>query len=509
MREDNISMLQNTLEILERGSYPYQGRTVPLKLTSAQMTEVQVYLPEEVRRICRSKDFSHVQKTGRCGYSCENIDSFTLARRRAGQYADERMNGDAKPVLVLNLANPVNPGGGVRMGAKAQEEDLCRKSSLLLSLESPEAKAYYGYNQALHTYMGSDALMIHPQVEILKDEKGNLLPETVVVAVMTCAAPMLLRGMEGLTREQYERLLYGRITGMLKVAAFLGYRDLILGAFGCGAFGNDAKIVSDLFYKALKEFDYDGMRERDLFRRIDFAVLCRPGATYNYDEFSRNFAHFYRDEDQKIQNIVFDIGGVLADFRLKAFLAEKGFDDAMSRRIIKAAVMSPYWGMFERGELTEEETLQGFARADPGIREELYRAFSNLEGMLRIREYAVPLVRALKQAGYGVHYLSNYSKKAYEECGESLAFMSWMDGGLVSFKAGRTKPSPEMYAQFLREFGLKAETCVFVDDTAENVEAARALGFIGIEFSDYDGLIKELKALGIRGLESPGTEKEP
>ena len=44
---------------------------------------------------------------------------------------------------------------------------------------------------------------------------------------------------------------------MLKVAAYLGYQYLVLGAFGCGAFGNDARIVSDLFYKALKEFDFD------------------------------------------------------------------------------------------------------------------------------------------------------------------------------------------------------------------------------------------------------------
>jgi len=142
----------------------------------------------------------------------------------------------AKPILVLNLANPVNPGGGVRNGALAQEEDLCRKSSLLLSLEGKAAAPYYAYNQSLHTYMGSDAVIIHPQVEVIKDERGNLLPETAVVAVMTCAAPNLIDGMEGMSQAQYEEMLLTRITGMLKVAAHLGYRRLVLGAFGCGAF---------------------------------------------------------------------------------------------------------------------------------------------------------------------------------------------------------------------------------------------------------------------------------
>ena len=299
MRSDNLTMLQDTLDILERGFYQLHGKTIPLKLSRAQMEAVEVFLPQDVKRVCEAKDFEHLHVLGRCGYGCENADSFSLARKRTEQFSYDLKRKGARPILVLNLANPLNPGGGVRIGAKAQEEDLCRDSSLLVSLESMKAKTYYDYNRSLGTYMGSDALMIHPQVEIIKDENGNLLPETVIVAVMTCAAPMLNHGLEGMTPGQYEALVYDRITGMLKVAAYLGYKHLILGAFGCGAFGNDARIVSDLFYKALKEFNFDGMREKDMFHRIDFAVLSRSEEQYNYKEFSRNFSHFYRDEDQK------------------------------------------------------------------------------------------------------------------------------------------------------------------------------------------------------------------
>lgn len=299
MRSDNNAILQDTLDILDRGFYQLHRKRIPLKLSRAQMEEVEVFLPQDVKRISEAKDFKHVHVLGRCGYGCENEDSFTLARKRAEQFSYDLKRQGAKPILVLNLANPVNPGGGVRRGAKAQEEDLCRKSSLLVSLESTKAKTYYDYNRSLGTYMGSHALMIHPQVEIIKNESGNLLPETAIVAVMTCAAPMLSNGMEGMTQQQYETMVYDRITGMLKVAAYLGYKHLILGAFGCGAFGNDARIVSDLFYKALKEFNFDGMRESDMFRRIDFAVLSHSEEQYNFKEFSRNFSHFYRDEDQK------------------------------------------------------------------------------------------------------------------------------------------------------------------------------------------------------------------
>ena len=198
-----------------------------------------------------------------------------------------------------------------------------------------------------------------------------------------------------------------------------------------------------------------------------------------------------------IKNIVFDIGGVLADFRIREFLMEKGLDGPMIRRVLKASVMNPYWGRFERGEVTEEETLQAFVAADPKIEEELRLAFTNLSGMLTIRDYAIPLVKRLKAAGYGVYYLSNYSRKAYDECGESLAFMPFMDGGVVSFKVGMTKPDPRVFRCFLDLYGLQPETCAFVDDTPENVEAARALGFAGIAFKDYDGLVMELEELGV------------
>ena len=257
-----------------------------------------MYLPDDVKKNCSDSDFSSPFVVGRCGHGCENIDSFALARKRLGDtYLFTR---DDHGILVLNLANPVHPGGGVRNGARAQEEDLCRKSSLLLSLESKEARKYYDYNKSLNTYMGSDALMVAPYVEIIKDENGDLLDDTVVVSVLTCAAPMISHGKEGMSESEYEAMVYNRIMGMLKCSAYLGYRHLVLGAWGCGAFGNDAHVISDLFYKALKELNYNRLREKDLFRRIDFAVLDRTQDQYNFKEFYRNFAfdNFYRDEDQ-------------------------------------------------------------------------------------------------------------------------------------------------------------------------------------------------------------------
>ena len=198
-----------------------------------------------------------------------------------------------------------------------------------------------------------------------------------------------------------------------------------------------------------------------------------------------------------IKNLVFDIGGVLADYRLKEFLAEKGFNAATIKRIVRASVMSPYWERFERGEITEEQALQGFVSRDPEIADALAKAYSSVRGMLLSRDYAIPLVRAVKAAGCGAYYLSNYSKKAYDECAESLAFMEYMDGGVVSFRVGLTKPDPAIYRRFLRDFGLKESECLFIDDTLENVDVARSLGFEGVVFTSCQDLIAYLSDLGV------------
>lgn len=299
MRTDNIQMLNDTLKIFEQGYYFVNGKRVNLKLSKDQMKAVRVFLPDEIEALKDYTDFKHVHVIGRCGHGCENMDSFTLARKRYTDFSYMFTEKGSKGILVLNLANPVNPGGGVRRGAKAQEEDLCRKSSLLLSLEGRDAQKYYSYNRSLNTYMGSNAIIITPKVEIIKDDKGGLLDDTVIVSVMTCAAPYLKDGFEGLSDQQYKQMVYDRICGMLRCAAFLGYQHLVLGAFGCGAFGNDAKVMSDLFFKALKEFDFDGMKEKDMFRRIDFAVLSKDASQYNFKEFYRNFGdnNFYAAED--------------------------------------------------------------------------------------------------------------------------------------------------------------------------------------------------------------------
>ncbi len=292
-KKQNIETLENTLNILEQGSYEKAGRNVKLNFSKEEMREAQVFLPDDIESL-RAKnnlfaaDENEQMPDTRCVFSCENVDALVLAQKI---YQKLKRNGEtSSKVLVLNLASATQPGGQTRKGASAQEEDLCRRTSLLLSLESESTKKYYDYNNTRKNHMGSDAIILSPYVDVIKDSSSEMLVEPFPVSVMSCAAPMVRFGLEEMSQQEYEEMLYKRIQGMFLIAASQNYRHLILGAFGCGVYGNDAAIVSDLFERVIRDFTYSGRDSSLLFASICFAVLCRPGKDYNYREFCRNFS---------------------------------------------------------------------------------------------------------------------------------------------------------------------------------------------------------------------------
>ena len=199
-----------------------------------------------------------------------------------------------------------------------------------------------------------------------------------------------------------------------------------------------------------------------------------------------------------IRNLIFVIGNVLTDFRWKEFLQDKGFDEEMISRIAAASVQNPLWCEFDRGTLSEEEMMQAFVKEAPQLEKELHLAYDDIHGMVTPRAYAIPWLQELKSKGYGVYYLSNFSKKAEVECSECLSFLPYMDGGILSYQEKLIKPDPAIYTLLLGRYGLVAEESVFLDDTLANVEAARKLGIYGIWFQTKEQAEEELRKLGVK-----------
>lgn len=196
-----------------------------------------------------------------------------------------------------------------------------------------------------------------------------------------------------------------------------------------------------------------------------------------------------------IRNIIFDIGNVLTDYRWKEFLEEKGYQGELLERIAQASVLSPLWNEYDRGEWTDEQILQAFVDRDPQIEEELRHAFADFNNLVTKRDYAILWIQELKNEGFHVYYLSNFSRKAYDECQDSLDFIPFMDGGILSYQDHVIKPDPAIYRLLMERYHLKPEECVFLDDVLHNVEGARAEGMYAIQFLNLEQARAELNRI--------------
>lgn len=198
-----------------------------------------------------------------------------------------------------------------------------------------------------------------------------------------------------------------------------------------------------------------------------------------------------------IKTVIFDIGNVLTRFGWKEYFAAGGYDRETQDRLAKATVLSDDWREYDLGNLTDEEVLARFIENDPGLADILHKCFTNIKGLLTPFDYAIPWVQELKEKGFKVLYLSNFSEIALRDCSEVLGFIPYMDGGIFSCRVHLIKPDPAIYKLLLTQYSLQAEECVFLDDTLENIEAARALGIHGIHFTDKERADKELAELGV------------
>lgn len=166
--------------------------------------------------------------------------------------------GGLRP-LALNFANGVHPGGGFLNGARAQEEVLCRSSALHCTLVNDPM---YEYHRRRPRPDSSDWVIYSPDVPAFRSDDGGELERPWLLSFLTSAAPYA----PSIGQPESGDLLRKRIFRVLAVASGYGHESLVLGAWGCGAFENDAYRTARDFREAL-ETDFKGY-----FADVVFAV---------------------------------------------------------------------------------------------------------------------------------------------------------------------------------------------------------------------------------------------
>lgn len=188
------------------------------------------------------------------------------------------INEGHKP-LVLNLASNIVCGGGVRKGSRAQEECLFRRSNYFLTLDKQKLpKSTYPLIGNTAVYSKNVYIVKNMDYSLIEDEKDRYFVDFVAVAGLR--RPTLTKDKQHLKFEADKLDLINRIERIYQVGIHQGYKCMLLGALGCGAFKNPAQEVVNIF-KNMND-KYNGY-----FERIDFAILSEDG-NLNYKIFKHN-----------------------------------------------------------------------------------------------------------------------------------------------------------------------------------------------------------------------------
>lgn len=240
---------QQAVQIIEQGAYRApSGRLVSIAdLIERSVQGAVSYSPD------RPLPQAHV---GRHETRIEVANETTLAAVR-------RLLASGQHPVALNFASATHPGGGFRTGARAQEEYIARSSGLYACLR---AHPMYAFHRARHDFVYTDYVIYAPAVPVFRDDDGTLLETPYTVGMITSPAV----NAAALPRERHAEIgpaMWLRILKVLAAGVVHGHDSIVLGAWGCGAFGNKGAEIAPLFRQALEE------NFRGAYSRVIFAVL--------------------------------------------------------------------------------------------------------------------------------------------------------------------------------------------------------------------------------------------
>lgn len=240
-----------TVSILENGSYSADMQTVVLD--TEKLKNVVLYPDKQTVPAADTKKY--------------NTKFYVYERDTVSAVFDCPV---PQKCAVLNFASAKHPGGGFITGANAQEESLCRSSSLYLSVGSKNAEDMYYYNTVTNkNKFYSDYMLFSPEVVFFRKFNGKLTSKYVNVSVITAPAVNCKIADPTKNTDKIREIMQRRIRKIFDIAILNNKTYLILGAWGCGVFGHKTADVAEDFAVVLSEEKY-----KNVFETVEFSVLC-------------------------------------------------------------------------------------------------------------------------------------------------------------------------------------------------------------------------------------------
>ena len=197
----------------------------------------------------------------------------------------------------------------------------------------------------------------------------------------------------------------------------------------------------------------------------------------------------------KVQNVIFDLGGVVLDWNPDQLVARFQPLPELQPQFKEAVFGHSDWQLFDRGTLTEPEMLKRMETRTGRPRRELLAVMDAVRDSLAEKPETVRLIRTLQARGIPLFCLSNMPETIYAHLRRRHSFWDAFQGIVISSQVRMIKPEREVFVHLLDKFALQAEESVFIDDVAANVDAAKSVGMNAIWFRDAAQCQRDLERL--------------
>jgi len=256
-KDERAKQAQRTIEVSTQGWYNFEGKRVALN----NEKNSELWTADDLASLTTGKEHSTTKASI---YNTSTVDSI---------FSLQKAMMDGSQIGVLNFASAYNPGGGFINGSMAQEEALAYASDLYYQQEGNQ---FYEINKKEKSKCYTDTA-IYSQVTFFRDSNFNFVRTPYVVNVVTCPAVNITALQnKGAGLDKAEKIMYERMRKVICLFAEKGCSTVILGAWGCGVFGNDSKSIANNWYKLLQEEGY-----KKYFKQIIFSILdTGRGSTY-------------------------------------------------------------------------------------------------------------------------------------------------------------------------------------------------------------------------------------
>lgn len=180
-----------------------------------------------------------------------------------------------------------------------------------------------------------------------------------------------------------------------------------------------------------------------------------------------------------IKNLVFDVGNVLFEYRWIEALMDTGLSRDKALEAGRVIFEDKLWIMFDAGDIGVDDLIAEFGKKYPEYSENIADFILHPERMPIPRPEVWDKIRTLKNKGYKIYLLSNYSEHLFSSHTAGAQFLEDIDGKLVSYMVHQVKPDREIYESLLARFDLNPAECIFFDDRPENIQAGEEVGIKG------------------------------